>query len=66
MTEPQFGVRIPSSPPAVEVSTELVGEPAVSESKAMGYLGWTLIFLAFAPPISLILWRIATMPWGDG
>ena len=44
----------------------LAAEPAVSESRAMSYLGWFLIFAAFAPPIAVILWRIATMPWGDG
>ena len=64
MAEPQFGVR--TSPPAVEVSTMLAAEPEVSESRAMSYLGWFLIFAAFAPPIAVILWRIATMPWGDG
>jgi hypothetical protein len=31
---------------------------------ALHALGWVLVFLAFAPPIAVILWRLATMPWG--
>ena len=37
----------------------------VSGSQAMRYTGWLLIYLAFAPPIAVLLWRIATMPWGQ-
>jgi hypothetical protein len=68
MAEPQFGVRttpvLPPSPGAVPGDGS--GEATVTESKAMSYLGWFLIFAAFAPPIAVILWRIATMQWGEG
>jgi hypothetical protein len=36
----------------------------VTSSAAMRYTGWFLIYLALAPPIAVILWRVATMPWG--
>lgn len=26
-------------------------------------VGWTLTWLAIVPPITVILWRLATMPW---
>ena len=37
---------------------------SVSNNQAMRYTAWTLIFLVIAPPVAVILWRIATMPWG--
>ena len=40
------------------------GDDSVSSSAAMRYLGWALIFLTIAPPVAVILWRLATMPWG--
>lgn len=27
-------------------------------------VGWTLTWLAVMPPIAVVLWRVATMPWG--
>ena len=35
----------------------------VTPDRAMTYLGFTLIFLVVAPPVAVILWRIAVGPW---
>lgn len=37
----------------------------VSNSQAMRYFGWALVYLAFVPPIAVLLWRIAVTPWGE-
>lgn len=53
----------PMNPPRPEVVTTLEGDK-VTSSQSMRYLGFTLVFLTVAPPLAVILWRIATMPWG--
>jgi hypothetical protein len=35
-----------------------------SAQQAMRYFAWALIFLCIAPPVTVMLWRIALMPWG--
>jgi hypothetical protein len=37
----------------------------VSGSQAMRYTGWLLLYVAFVPPLAVLLWRLATMPWGS-
>lgn len=37
--------------------------PQVEPRDAMRYLGWALVYLALAPPIAVILWRLAVGPW---
>jgi len=54
----------PPRPDIDAIYRDALGPEKVSSSAAMRYLGWTLVFLAFAPPIVVMLWRIATMPWG--
>lgn len=50
---------IPSIRPAPDTEA-----PTAIESRAVFYLGWFLIFAVVAPPVAIILWRLATMPWG--
>jgi hypothetical protein len=55
----------PMNPPRQpDVDKVMTPADTVTSSAAMRYLGWTLIFLTVAPPVAVILWRIATMPWG--
>jgi hypothetical protein len=35
------------------------------QSVALNAFGWFLVFIALVPPITVILWRLATMPWGQ-
>jgi hypothetical protein len=59
VTDPRFGVRLPDDIPPTTLEAE-----KVSQSTALSVVGWVLIYLALAPPITVILWRLATMPWG--
>ena len=36
----------------------------VSDSQAMRYTGWVILYPTLIVPIGVILWRLATMPWG--
>jgi hypothetical protein len=43
---------------------DAIGTKEVTSSAAMRYFAWALIFLCIAPPVTVMLWRIALMPWG--
>ena len=53
-----------SFPPPRSLPNAPADPDKVTANAAMRYLGWLLVFLALAPPVAVILWRIATMPWG--
>lgn len=37
--------------------------PDVDARTSMRYLGITILYLTFGPPIAVILWQIAFLPW---
>ena len=35
------------------------------EHTALRVVGWVIIYLTFAPPLAVLLWRLALSPWLD-
>jgi hypothetical protein len=54
----------PLNPPRGPAGDSGTAPDKVTGAQAMRYTAWTLILLVVLPPLAVILWRIATMPWG--
>lgn len=37
----------------------------MSQRTALRAFGWLLLYIALVPPVAVLLWRVATMPWGS-
>ena len=49
--------------PTIGAQHAAPAEDKVTGGEAMRYFGIFILGLAFLPPIVVILWRVATMPW---